>query len=502
MTTTEALAAHTAEGIRGAEQRVSKTLAEDTLMQRAATGLARACGRALTRHQGGVYGRRVVLLVGTGNNGGDALLAGARLRRRGAVVHAVLTGDTAYRPGVSALLAAGGTVLDACAAEGRSRARELVAKAGLVVDGLVGLGGSAGLTEPGAGLVAAIGEGVPVLAVDLPSGVDPDTGEAGSSHVRADVTVTFGAYKPALLVPPAAYAAGRVEFVDVGLGPQLPDVPPIRRLTPSGAAARWPVPRREDHKYSRGVLGVVAGSDLYPGAAVLACAGAVRTGVGVVRYIGPARVTDHVLTARPEVVRGAGQVQAWLLGSGVEEDADQDTAIARAFESELPCVVDASALEAWVRHRLAGVRTAAADRVLLTPHAGELARMFGLLGHQVAREDIETRPLHHVRWAADEVGATVLLKGSITLVAGPDGVVSSQDDGPVWLATAGSGDVLAGIAGALMATGLDAMDAGSMAALIHGRAAARASDGGPVAAADVAAAVPATVAELLRISSR
>lgn len=151
------------------------------------------------------------------------------------------------------------------------------------------------------------------------------------------------------------------------------------------------------HKYTRGVLGVVAGSDTYPGAAVLAVAGAIRAGVGIVRYVGPRHVTTQVLTARPEAVPGVGRVQAWLLGSGVEDDPVQDQAIETALNSGLPCVVDAGALDACVRSRAAGSRAAPADSVLLTPHAGELARMLVMLGHSVSREDVESRPWKHLR---------------------------------------------------------------------------------------------------------
>ena len=177
--------------------------------------------------------------------------------------------------------------------------------------------------------------------------------------------MTFGSFKPCLLLPPASHVAGRLVFVDVGLAGELPTEPVVRRLTVNGVAARWPVPARTDHKYTRGVLGVVAGSDTYPGAAVLAALGAVRTGVGIVRYIGPPRVTDHVLMAVPEAVPGLGRVQAWLLGSGVESDAKQDSAISQALDSGLPCVVDAGALEECIRRRVAGARGDGCMRKLL-----------------------------------------------------------------------------------------------------------------------------------------
>jgi len=497
----EVLSAYRSEDVQTAVSRVlAQSRSDDTLIRKAAAGLAVVCVDVLRERRGGVNGRRVVLLVGPGKNGADALVAGVRLRSRGAKVDALLTGGDAYRPGLATLMAGYGTAIDSRSDTGRAAALSALALADLVVDGVVGDRGSGGLRDPADKLVAAIPPEVPVVAVDLPSGVDPDTGEISGPHVRADVTVTFGSFKPCLLLPPASHIAGRLVFVDVGLAGELPAEPLVRRLTPLGVAARWPVPARTDHKYTRGVLGVIAGSDTYPGAAVLAALGAVRAGVGIVRYIGPQRVTDHVLMAAPEAVPGLGRVQAWLLGSGVESDADQDSAIAQALDSGLPCVVDAGALGECVRRRAAGSRSIGADGVLMTPHAGELARMLDMLGHGVTRTDVEARPMFHAVWLAREADATVLLKGSTTLIASPTGNLFSQDDGPSWLATAGSGDVLAGIAGALMAAGVGAMDAGAMAALVHGLAGLRASDGGPIASRKIADATPATIADLLRLT--
>jgi hydroxyethylthiazole kinase-like uncharacterized protein yjeF len=247
---------------------------------------------------------------------------------------------------------------------------------------------------------------------------------------------------------------------------------------------------------------VVAGSPAYPGAAVLVCAGALRTGTGMVRYIGPGPAADQVRAHWPEVVVGGGRVQAWTLGSGVEPGAGdgQAEAIAGALGSGLPCVVDAGALE------LLAQRPDLCQRLgpqhLLAPHAGELARLLVALrapgAGTVTREDVEARPLHHARLAVETTGATVLLKGSTTLVVTPDGRVRSQADAPGWLATAGAGDVLAGIAGALLASRLGPLDAGSVAAAVHGRAARAARPGGPVTAQDVADAVPGVVAGLIR----
>jgi hydroxyethylthiazole kinase-like uncharacterized protein yjeF len=343
---------------------------------------------------------------------------------------------------------------------------------------------------------------VPVVAADLPSGVDPDTGELPGSHITADVTVTFGEAKPCLLLPPAAHVAGRLVRVDVGL-PRL-DIRErvVQRWGRDSVASDWPVPAFDDHKYTRGVLGVVAGSEEYPGAAVLSCLGAVRAGVGMVRYIGPPRATDHVLAAAPEVVPGMGRVQAWLLGPGIEPGTHQNGAVGAALDSGLPCVVDAGGLAPCVQRRMRGEHRAAADDVLLTPHAGELAALLGLLGHTVSREDVERRPLFHARLLATGADAVVLLKGATTLIVGPSGLVAAEQTGPPWLATAGAGDVLAGIAGALLAAGTGAFFGGDMATVVHGLAAARASAGGPVSAAAVAAAVPATLAEILTRDAR
>jgi ADP-dependent NAD(P)H-hydrate dehydratase / NAD(P)H-hydrate epimerase len=490
-------AAYRADDIRAAEQPLLAQLPEGGLMDRAAAALAVACADVLRERVGRVYGRRVVMLVGSGNNGGDALLAGALLQRQGAQVLGVLLGSRVHDRGLRMYRTSGGRVLDARGLEGEASAVEAIERADLLIDGLVGISGRAGLTESAEKLVAAIPAEVAVVAVDMPSGVAPDTGEMGGSCVRADVTVSFGTLKPCLLLPPGAHTAGRVISVSVGIEPFLPAAPVVYRLTDAAVAARWPVPGHAGHKYTRGVLGVVAGSDAYPGAAVLAVAGAQRAGVGIVRFVGPAQVTDHVLRAVPEAVPGKGRVQAWLLGSGVESDPTQDQAIKEALASGLPCVVDAGALAECVRQRAAGSRPATAVNVLMTPHAGELARMLAQVGVNAGRSDVEARPAHFARTLAERVDATVLLKGPTTLIVSPDGQMASQNDGPPWLATAGSGDVLAGIAGALMAQGVGALDAGAMAAFVHGRAGYRASSGGPVSAGDVAAATPSTVAALL-----
>jgi ADP-dependent NAD(P)H-hydrate dehydratase / NAD(P)H-hydrate epimerase len=494
--------------VRAAEQIRLAQVPDGALMQRAAAGLAATCLRLLRERRGRVAGSAVLMLVGAGNNGGDALWAGARLAARGVRVTAALLAGQVHAEGLAALRAAGGRVIALESVHDHAIVHDH-GGVELVLDGIVGLGGSPGLREPAASVVAQLGigstssrdrDGDPgggrrpvVVAVDLPSGVAPDSGETPAPHVVADVTVTFGAAKPCLLLPPASRAAGRVVEVDLGLGPLLPARAAVERLRGADLAAAWPVPGPDDDKYRRGVVGVVAGSPAYTGAAVLVCAGALRAGTGMVRYTGPGPAAEQVRAHWPEVVIGSGRVQAWALGSGVDPGAGdgQAEAIADALGSGLPCVVDAGALE------LLGQRPDLRDRLgphaLLTPHAGELARLLG----GVDRADVEARPLHHARMAAGTTGATVLLKGSTTLVVTPDGRARAQADAPGWLATAGAGDVLAGMAAALLAAGLSPLDAGSVAAAVHGRAAQAARPGGPITARDVADAVPGVVARLV-----
>jgi hydroxyethylthiazole kinase-like uncharacterized protein yjeF len=438
------IGAHPVRQVRAAEAALMATLPAGSLMQRAATGLAARCAQLL----GGPYGARMALLVGGGDNGGDALFAGARLARRGARVEAVLARpDRAHVRGLTALRAAGGWVTD--------NPVQAIARADLVIDGLLGIGGSGGLRDDAVELAKLAGERAGlVVAVDLPSGVDPDTGELPGEHVVADVTVTFGTRKVALVVDPGAAAAGRVEDVDIGLAPYLPK-PPVELLEPADVRALLPVAARDADKYARGVVGVVAGSAEYSGAAVLSAGGAVRGGAGMVRYIGPDDVVRAVQSRWPETVAGTGRVQAWVVGPGLGSEATGGRRLDKALSEGVPIVVDADGLR-FLPQRLD-------VPALLTPHAGELARML-----DTTREDVEAKRLHHARAAAARWNAVILLKGSTTLVVAPDGRVRANPSGTPALATAGSGDVLAGLAGALLGAGLDPLDAGSLAAYVHG----------------------------------
>ncbi|MFJ2888449.1 NAD(P)H-hydrate dehydratase [Streptomyces sp. NPDC087305] len=466
--------AYSVETVRTAEQALMARLPEGTLMQRAAAGLAVACAQLLGR----VYGSRVVLLVGSGDNGGDALYAGARLARRGAAVVAVLLApDRTHAGGLAALLRAGGRTVAAADAE------DTVLRADLVLDGIVGIGGKGGLRPDAARLATLAGDsGALVVAVDLPSGVEADSGEVRGAAVRADVTVTFGAHKPGLLIDPAREYAGSVRLVDIGLDAELPAEPDLEALQHADVARLLPVPSAESDKYRRGVVGIAAGSGRYPGAAVLAVAGALRGGAGAVRYVGPA--ADAVIARFPEVLVSdggplkAGRVQAWVVGPGAGDDA---ATVADVVTAEVPVLIDADGL------RLTDADAVRARRAptLMTPHAGEAAALLG-----VDRGEVEGARLESVRELAGRYGATVLLKGSTTLVADSGGgAVRVNSTGTGWLATAGSGDVLSGLAGSLLASGLSAFDAGSVGAYLHGLAGRLAAEGAPVGAHDVAEGV-------------
>ncbi|GAA3717940.1 bifunctional ADP-dependent NAD(P)H-hydrate dehydratase/NAD(P)H-hydrate epimerase [Nonomuraea antimicrobica] len=455
-------------------------LPEGTLMQRAATGLAAVCADLLGR----VYGRRVVLLVGSGDNGGDALYAGERLARRGAWVGAVTAGARTHEAGLRALLEAGGRVVD----------RSAIAEADLIIDGLVGIGASGALREPYAGLAeeANAARGA-IVAVDVPSGVDASSGRVAGAAVRARVTVTMGAYKTGLLVDPGAAVAGEVELVDIGLGAYLPD-PDVAALTANDVDDLLPRPGKESDKYRRGVLGVAAGGDVFTGAAVLAVGGALRGGAGMVRYAGRRAPADQVRAHWPEAVvtlldepsvEHVGRVQAWVLGPGLGVDRWAHELAASVLASNVPVLIDADGLTLVAEDR--GLLRREAP-VLITPHAGELARLL-----RADRDDIEAARLDHVRRAAAELGVTVLLKGSTTVVAEDARPVRVNTTGTSWLAAGGTGDVLSGVAGALLAQGLSCYDAASCGAFLHGLAGRLAADGAPLAAADVAAAVPAAI---------
>ena len=410
--------AYEVAAVRAAERALMEALPEGTLMRRAAAGLASVCGSLLARCPGQVYGARVVVLAGSGDNGGDALYAGARLARRGAAVTAVTAAQKVHEGGLADLRAAGGRVTGDA---------DAIARADLIIDGLLGIGGHGGLREPFAGLAAATeharhDNNVTVVAVDLPSGIDADTGAVDGPAVRADVTVTFGALKPGLLIDPGAGHAGTVELVEIGLRPD--GEPAVAAPQRGDIAALLPRPGPESDKYRRGVVGVLAGSDRFAGAAVLAAGGAVRGGAGLVRVVTASVPAAAVRQAWPEAVLtvhpddgdwdlpgSVGRVQAWVAGPGMGTGPDAVARLAAVLATDLPALVDADGLTILSEHQDLLPRRAP---TLITPHAGELSR---LLGTDPAA--VEARRLEHARRAAERLGLTVLLKGSTTVIVSP-----------------------------------------------------------------------------------
>lgn len=276
----------------------------------------------------------------------------------------------------------------------------------------------------------------------------------------------------------------------------------LHELSSADIAALVRVPTAEDDKYSRGVVGFITGSTRYPGAAVLGVEAALRTGVGMARYLGPPRPTELVLQRRPEAVVCEGRVQAWVVGSGIESLSDLDAEAAgrvgAALESGHPVVIDAGAIDRDVIVRA----TTAGAPIVITPHAGELARLLGR-----DRAEVQADPLDAAHLAAAQFGAVVLLKGHTTRAVAPSGLVLEAKAAPTWLATAGAGDALAGILGSLLAAHAEALASdvdrtlltrlAAAAAVIHGLAAERASAGGPLTVLDVCAAISPVIADLV-----
>lgn len=520
------------------------------LMQHAAYAIAMRTRQLLRADLGTVAGAQVTVLVGPGNNGGDGLFAAARIARFGVQVHVVLVADRVHQAGLAAAQAAGvSTRLLTASPPGVDGEPILVAQAlalcgesDLIIDAILGIGASGALREPAANLVRRLSKRVHplggdgpyprVLAIDVPSGVGVDDGTVPGPVLTADLTLACGAIAAGLLLPPASAHAPHIELLDIGMGQpsastdsSAPDehLGGISRLENRDVPSLLRQPQAGDDKYRRGVVGVVAGTTAFPGAAVLSCAAAVRSGAGMVRYVGPDHVREAVLSRSPEVVPGTGRVQAWVLGPGVDPGDELqrrhiESALANAgvgsqshFASSgvwgtraanpslIPVVVDAGALQF--------ITETCPPWVVLTPHAGELARLLTAWGGNVTREQVEAAPLEHARRAQELTGATVLLKGATTIVVGR-GVIFSQADAPNWLATAGSGDVLAGLLGTLLAGRSDAAlqdpavvaEQAALAAFIHGRAGHAANPGGPVTAMAVADALGVTIAQLLASS--
>ena len=491
--------------VRAAEEAVMSTLPDGALMERAATGLADACATLMRDLGLRLVGARVVLLIGSGNNGGDALYAGAQLARRGARTEAVLLGERAHPGGLDAFIGAGGTLVRP---DGIERA---LALADLVLDGILGIGGRGALRDDAARCAALAAEsGALVVAVDVPSGVDADTGAVADpdAAMDADATVTFGCLKPGLLLSPGREHAGAVLLVDIGLDGALPEAT-LHALDPLDLAEAVPEPGPEDYKYSRGVVGIAAGSPRYRGAAFMATGSARHGNVGMVHVLdrgdglAQALVDEFwdvvISSAAPAAVP---RTTAWVVGPGLGLDAEGEQVLCDVLAVDAPVVVDADALRLL---REAGPMAALAGRrhpTVITPHEGE----FAALGYAVGAGSSEDR-LGSARQAARQLGVTVVLKGPGTVIASPSGAAYVDTWGTPDLGTAGSGDVLSGLMGALLAgaaarEGVDDDAAARIAAAavgLHGLAGRLAAQGGrPITAPDVIAAIPDAIALVRR----
>lgn len=449
---------------------------DGALMRRAAYGLAVAVADELRAITGAVSGRRICAVVGSGDNGGDALWAATLLRRRGVAADAVLLGERTHAAALQAFRRSGGRLVE-----------RVCSGTDLVLDGVVGIGAT-GPLRPNAAAVFADNT-APVVAVDLPSGIDVHTGAADGPHVHADLTVTFGGLKPVA----ALRDCGRVKLIDIGL--ELPQAD-LLGMEAADVAALWPIPGRADDKYTQGVTGIQAGSHTYPGAAILCTGAAVSTHSGMVRYAGSAAA--EVVSHWPEVIASTdvatvGRVQSWVIGPGLGTGHAESAALREVLDTDLPVVVDADALTILARGHLDLVARRTAPTVL-TPHAGEFER---LTGQPPGPDRVAA-----ARALATRLGAVVLLKGNVTVIAQPDGPTYLNPAGQSWAATAGSGDVLSGVIGALLSAGVPAAPAAAAAAFVHARAAALAAAqpgpaDTPTSASGIAAHLRAALATML-----
>ncbi|MEE1296218.1 MAG: bifunctional ADP-dependent NAD(P)H-hydrate dehydratase/NAD(P)H-hydrate epimerase [Bifidobacterium sp.] len=523
--------AYTAETVRAMERPLLDEGAP--LMRMAANAIAKTV--LDTIHEQGWKGSalRITLLVGGADNGGDGLFAGAILASQGLHVTSIATGPQLHEEALLTFLDNGGHVFpldphsqipgsptgfsSGEAGQRLERAIEHARRSHILIDAMTGIGVNGALHGIPAALADALGAdgraprrpALPedamaldfplVVAVDTPSGIGVDDGSLPGAYIPADLTVMFGALKPCAMLPPAAGACGRTTLVDFGFD-TAHAVPAVSLVDRDHAQRAIRIPLVSDGKYDRGVTGLITGSVDYPGAAVLSTTAAARCDIGMVRYLGPQRAQDLILQALPEATMGKGHVQSWVVGSGVpyaEHDTGHDSqraaikallehyaltgdgqADARARQMP-PIVVDAGALDL--------LPAKVPPQVVLTPHAGEMARLMTRIDAPATSDNILACPLRYARRAHALTGATVLLKGAYTLIVSDDaqGRVRTLMCGraPAWLATAGAGDALGGIIGAFLASRADLLaahpsrtaDVVAGAVYMHGLAAALAS---------------------------
>ncbi|MBI2716514.1 MAG: NAD(P)H-hydrate dehydratase [Rhizobiales bacterium] len=444
------------------------------LMENAGRAVADAVSAVL-------QGRRVVIVAGPGNNGGDGFVAARHLAERGYLVRVSFVGDRRRLKG-DALLAA-----ERWSGPVEAASPVSLTDCDIVVDALFG----AGLDRAVEGLPAAMikamnGAGVPVIAVDLPSGVNGTTGAVMGLAVKATHTVTFFRHKIGHLLLPGRLHCGSVDVADIGISDRV--LERIKPLTFANRPRLWghlfPMPAEGGHKYSRGHAVVVSGGISTTGAARLAARGALRAGAGLVTIASPREAlsvnaaSSLAVMVRP--VDGAAELAEFLtdrrrnavvLGPGGGVGLAMRDLVQAALTSPAAVVLDADALTSFAETP-AALASAIAKRagrdLVMTPHEGEFSRLF----KEVYDNSNVHAKLEKARLAARTSGAVVLLKGADTVVAAPDGRASIADNAPPTLATAGSGDVLSGIIAGLLAQGMPAFEAASAAVWLHGEAAA------------------------------
>ncbi len=440
------------------------------LMERAGLAVAE-CAAELARARG-----RVAVICGPGNNGGDGFVAARLLRERGFEVRASLLGSRDALTG------------DAAEASkkwngGVDELAGVLAHSDVIVDALFGAGLARDLDGEARAAVDAINaSGKPVIAVDLPSGIDGRTGKIRGTAVQATESVTFCRRKPGHLLSPGRDYSGRVTVADIGIADAT--VKSVNPTTFANEPALWkekfPRPRRDGHKYDRGHVVVVSGPMHATGAARLAARAALRTGAGLVTVAAPkpalpvlAASLMAVMVREANGAKGLGKLLAdqrmntVVLGPGQGVGKPTRDTVTAAAKAKRNLVIDADAIASFAGASevfAKAIRTAPA--VVLTPHDGEFAKLFGAKSKLLAIDSKVDR----ARAAAKALGATVLLKGPGTVVAAPDGRASLCGNAPPWLATAGSGDVLTGIVAALLAQGMPAFEAASAAVWLHGEA--------------------------------
>lgn len=465
--------------------------------------LMREAGKAVAEVAGVMAERGSILVIaGRGNNGGDGFVAAAELAARGRDVSVMLLCDRATLTGDAALASAAwkGPVLPCDPVA--------IGKPSLIIDALFG----AGLDRPLKGdprvIVEAINaSGAPVLAVDLPSGVNGDTGEVMGVAVEATATVTFFRRKPGHLLLPGRVHCGEVEVADIGIEPDVLDeiAPRTFENVPDLWADIFPSPQIDGHKYARGHAVVASGGLTSTGAARLSARAALRAGAGLVTVASPhdaLAVNASALTA--VMVRETDSVQQFadlladkrlnvcVIGPGAGVGDRTRGLVRAALAARRSLVLDADALTGFAddQDQLFGaIRKQDDPQVVLTPHGGEFGRLFGTIAEGDDRSKLE-----RARAAAQVSGAVVLLKGADTVIAAPDGRAAITANAPPWLATAGSGDVLAGIIGGMLAQGVPAFEAACMAAWLHGEAAHEFGPG--LIAEDLPDALPAVLRNL------